>query len=577
MSYLLNYSNWKKLHEAANGELPNADLEPIPVLPTESGERHSLNPVAADAYAKMVAAAKADGIEWGITDSYRPLKVQKRLVKEKGLYSQGGLAAAPGTSNHGWGSAVDLDFKKGSGNAAHKWLKNNAEKFGFSTIPREPWHWEHKESAKTVKSGESTATILTQADTVSDTKSKLFNDKVDDLMTTPSVATILKYKDGINYMTAADKEEIRKQLGGVSMSQIDDWVAGKISDRDFISLAVTTMLSQKNNNPSLQPVEAGTKLLKSGSSGDDVKAIQTKLKELGYFTKEPNGEFDKDTYAAVKAFQTSASIGVDGIVGPQTYGALFGVQVDPKAVELAKVERGKIELANGKIKSSYTGEKQNNINLLINEMTRQGITNPYSQVGMLAVIGKESNFIPKNEVMDYSKERLPEVWGVFSKTGQMVPKGQGATQYNDLAVQYEHKPEELANFVYGQKPNGMRGNAYGNTQPGDGWKYRGRGFNGITFKSGYEKYADATGLDLVNNPDQLNDPATAAKVAVLYFINTIKPYNIDLNSFTSAEDATKVFARANAGWKSAQSVQDWAYANAAKIIPNFVIEPGAVV
>jgi putative chitinase len=247
------------------------------------------------------------------------------------------------------------------------------------------------------------------------------------------------------------------------------------------------------------------------------------------------------------------------------------------AIDQAKVERGKIELANGKIKSSYTGEKQNNINLLINEMIRQGITNPYSQVGMLAVIGKESDFIPKNENMNYSKERLPEVWGVFSKTGQMVPKGQGKSNYNDLAVQYEHKPEELANFVYGQKPNGMRDNAYGNTQPGDGWKYRGRGFNGITFKSGYEKYAAATGLDLVNNPDMINDPATSAKVAVLYFINTIKPQGIDLNSFTSTEDATKVFARANAGWESPQNVQDWAYANAAKILPNFTIEPTATV
>jgi hypothetical protein len=278
MAYLLNYSNWQKLHEAANGELPTADLESIPVLPTESGERHSLNPIAAEAYSKMVAAANADGIDWGITDSYRPLEVQKRLVKEKGLYSQGGLAATPGKSNHGWGSAVDLDFKKGSGDAAYTWLKNNAAKFGFTTIPREPWHWEHKESAKTVKSGENTANILTQADTASDTKSKLIKDKVDQMMNTPSVAAMIKYKNSISDITAADKEEIRKQLGGVSMSQLDDWVAGKISDRDFIALAVTTMLSQKNNNPSLQPVYAGIKLLRSGSTGEDVKEIQTKLK-----------------------------------------------------------------------------------------------------------------------------------------------------------------------------------------------------------------------------------------------------------------------------------------------------------
>ena len=337
-----------------------------------------------------------------------------------------------------------------------------------------------------------------------------------------------------------------------------------------------TELTTNNQDINMAQIQSGAKLLKSGATGDIVKALQTKLKELGYFTKEPNSEYDKDTYAAVKAFQTASNIGVDGIFGPATYGALFGVQVDPNAVELTKVERGKVELSNGKLKSSYSGEKQNNINLLINEMTRQGITNPYSQVGILAVIGKECGFIPKNENMNYSKERLPEVWGVFSKTGKMVPKGQGQANYNDLAVQYERNPEKLANFVYGQKPNGMRTNAYGNTQPGDGWKYRGRGFNGITFKSGYQKYATATGLDLINNPDMLNDPATSAKVAVLYFINTIKPHGIDLNSFTSTEDATRVFVRANAGWGSDQTVQSWAYANAAKIIPNFTIEPGAI-
>ena len=353
----------------------------------------------------------------------------------------------------------------------------------------------------------------------------------------------------------------------------------KQDGKDSVSGVTTpaaTELTTNNQNINMAQIQSGAKLLKSGATGDIVKALQTKLKELGYFTKEPNSEYDKDTYAAVKAFQTASNIGVDGIFGPATYGALFGVQVDPNAVELTKVERGKVELSNGKLKSSYSGEKQNNINLLINEMTRQGITNPYSQVGILAVIGKECGFIPKNENMNYSKERLPEVWGVFSKTGKMVPKGQGQANYNDLAVQYERNPEKLANFVYGQKPNGMRTNAYGNTQPGDGWKYRGRGFNGITFKSGYQKYATATGLDLINNPDMLNDPATSAKVAVLYFINTIKPHGIDLNSFTSTEDATRVFVRANAGWGSDQTVQSWAYANAAKIIPNFTIEPGAI-
>ena len=72
----------------------------------------------------MVDAAKSDGVEWVITDSYRDLETQKDMVKRKGLYSKGGLAAEPGKSNHGWGSAVDLNFKVGKGNAL-EWLKKN--------------------------------------------------------------------------------------------------------------------------------------------------------------------------------------------------------------------------------------------------------------------------------------------------------------------------------------------------------------------------------------------------------------------------------------------------------------------
>ena len=107
MSYLLTYSNWKKINEAANGNISSADLTEIP-LPSTQSDDHVLNKIAADAYSDMVTAAKNDGISWEVSDSYRPLEVQKKLAIEKGLYSQGGLAAEPGKSNHGWGSAVDL-------------------------------------------------------------------------------------------------------------------------------------------------------------------------------------------------------------------------------------------------------------------------------------------------------------------------------------------------------------------------------------------------------------------------------------------------------------------------------------
>ena len=131
---------------------------------TSIGGSHKMNPVAAKKYLEMVDAAKKDGVEWKITDSFRPLKIQCNILdwdhfektgKKKKIRTAGTPVAFPGNSNHGWGSAVDLGAKYGD--KVHTWLTNNAAKFGFSNPfknPRtEPWHWEHVESAKALKSG----------------------------------------------------------------------------------------------------------------------------------------------------------------------------------------------------------------------------------------------------------------------------------------------------------------------------------------------------------------------------------------------------------------------------------------
>jgi len=115
-----------------NGRLDAASLTTI-------GSGHKLESSAAAAYQRMVEAARADGVIWGITDSYRTYAAQVDVARRKGLYSQGGLAARPGTSNHGWGRAVDLKLDAKSS----RWLQQNAGMYGFRTIAREPWHWEY--------------------------------------------------------------------------------------------------------------------------------------------------------------------------------------------------------------------------------------------------------------------------------------------------------------------------------------------------------------------------------------------------------------------------------------------------
>jgi len=121
-----------------NGKIPANALEQVGTT------GHKLWAPAAQALTRMLADAKADGVTIGITDSYRPYTEQVDLARRKGLYSQGGLAAKPGTSEHGWGMATDLDLNA----KALSWMRANADKYGFvNNVPREDWHWAYKPKA----------------------------------------------------------------------------------------------------------------------------------------------------------------------------------------------------------------------------------------------------------------------------------------------------------------------------------------------------------------------------------------------------------------------------------------------
>lgn len=123
---------------AGNGNLPDSMLVPI----GQGG--HRLSAPAADAFSRLAAAARRDGVRFGVTSSYRSYAEQVATADEVGLYGQGGWAAVPGTSNHGWGLAVDLDLDA----RAQAWMRNNAWRYGFfEDVPDEPWHWTYRSAS----------------------------------------------------------------------------------------------------------------------------------------------------------------------------------------------------------------------------------------------------------------------------------------------------------------------------------------------------------------------------------------------------------------------------------------------
>ena len=81
----------------------------------------------------------------------------------------------------------------------------------------------------------------------------------------------------------------------------------------------------------------------------------------------------------------------------------------------------------------------------------------------------------------------------------------------------------------------------GNTEKGDGYKYRGRGYIQITGRGNYLVLSKDTRIDFVNNPDLLSQEANAI-ISALWFWNKRK-----LNLYADADDVKKITLRINGG------------------------------
>ena len=197
---------------------------------------------------------------------------------------------------------------------------------------------------------------------------------------------------------------------------------------------------------------------------------------------------------------------------------------------------------------SFSGDTKKMVEIVVKALNKYGITNPLVQKAILSTIAKESGFNISRSETSYSNTAASRIRSIFGSRF----KGMSDSEIDALKKDDKAFWEKVYGGEWGSKN-------LGNTQPGDGAKYIGRGFNGLTGRSNYQRYSDllrrsGTSADLVANPDLLYNPEIAAEVNALYFMQgltnpliTRKYGNKDPNDFKDFTTALKATVNANAG------------------------------
>lgn len=155
-------------------------------------------------------------------------------------------------------------------------------------------------------------------------------------------------------------------------------------------------------------------------------------------------------------------------------------------------------------------------------------TSPRRLAAWLATIAHESARLTRTvENLNYSAEGLAATWPAryADMTGQP----------NALAQSIARKPATIASLTYA---NRMGNDSAGS---GDGWHYRGRGLIQITGRDNYDRSGDALGLDLILNPERLEEPYYAALSAAEWWSRN------GCNQLADTGDMTAVTRKVNGG------------------------------
>ncbi|HEV7684794.1 MAG TPA: hypothetical protein VGO68_21975 [Pyrinomonadaceae bacterium] len=161
-----------------------------------------------------------------------------------------------------------------------------------------------------------------------------------------------------------------------------------------------------------------------------------------------------------------------------------------------------------------------------------GITTPQRMAHFLAQVMQETGTLKVlREDMGYKVPQMLKIFGVHHHSANVT-----AAEAPGLA----HNGPALAERVYGLG-NPHKAHELGNTQPGDGFRYRGNGVLQMTGREAHRRMGLATGLDFEGNPDLATLAEHALKPALKEWSDG------HLNSAADSNDIVKITRKINGG------------------------------
>jgi putative chitinase len=212
--------------------------------------------------------------------------------------------------------------------------------------------------------------------------------------------------------------------------------------------------------------------LQLGTSGADVADLQNKLRDHGFDPGATDGSFGPGTAGAVEAFQRSAGLTADGVVGSQTAAAL-GLTAPVPVVSLIPAVTAAMVCQ--MFPNTPAANIEQNLPQVLNAMVQPQMANKPMILAALATIRAE--------------------------TESFLPISEGQSSFNT-------SPGGHPFDLYDSRAD------LGNQGPPDGALFKGRGFVQLTGRANYQFHGNAIGLgnQLIDNPDLANDPTVAGQL-----------------------------------------------------------------